>query len=303
MKTIIMRDIIELVATEEQLDELATKLTESQFYDLMMNTGTAGDRNSIEVLSTKHPGSKEYKEALVKCVGKTKKFWENANVLVGKINQHIADNDRKKFHIIDRVIDPKLIGMLEKGVPSEDEALALVIEDTYEANNILSGFINGTYDESQMAKVKLTLEGKPVEAYVGTRYECFLGRYQPKNSLVIYLLKKFRDLDKKTVTITKREIMTYVERERYSGVLEMDLLRSAFYVVFNGKNGTRTMCYPCFCETSAERKEHTKERYYPTEFPEKIVVTVHESTWALLTNVACEYKEALLSIQRQLNTL
>lgn len=291
MKTIIMRDIVELVATDEQLDDLANHLTESQFYDLMMNTGTEGDSTSIAVLSNKHPGSKEYKEALVKYVGKTKKFWENANELVTNINKDISNSDRKKFHIIDRVLDQKLIGLLEKGVPSNEDALALVIEDKYEANNILSGFVNGTYDESMMARVKLTLEGKPREAYIGTRYEYFLGRYQPKNSLVIYLLKKFRDLDRKTVTLTKREIMTHVERERYSGVLEMDLLRSAFYVVFNNKDKTRTMCYPCFCDATAERKEHTKECYYPTEYPEAVTVTIHESTWALLTNVACEYKE------------
>ena len=287
MKTVIMRDIVGLAATEEQLDELAETLTQSQFYDLMMNIGTDGNSEDIAVLSKNHPGSKDYKDALVKCIGKPKKFWDNANTLVANINKDIAESDRTKFHVIDRVIDPKLIDLLDKGVPSNDEALALVIEDTYDANNVLAGLLNGYYDDSMMAEVKLTLEGKPVQAHIGTQCEFFCGRYQPKNSLIIYLLKKFRDTDRKTVTLTKREIQMYVERERYAGVVELHILESAFYVLFGGEKKKRSMGYPYFSAVTTRRSDNTSG--YPSEFPEEITVTINDESWALLTNVACEY--------------
>lgn len=281
MKTVIMRDIIEKVATPEQLQNMHDALTPPQYYDLMMNNGTGDSKpEDIGVLGKEHDGSKDYIKALTAHLGKNKKFWENANTLVLNVNKEISSSDRMKFPLVDRIIDDKLITMLENGVPSNEDALNCVTEDVVDGNNLLSQLINEAVPHDSWVSAVLTIEGVEAKVHIGAEIEQFALHYQSSSSLVINILKEFRSQGTTEIHLGKVFLDKYVEPNSYYGNLETELLSTTFTITKAKDEVTKSMCQHLFLETSAVRYEATENK--PLSIPDELIVKMHPDAWRTL---------------------
>lgn len=285
MKTIIMKDIIEKVATREQLCALHKALSPSQYYDLMMNTkvdvSENDDGKSAGVLGKDNVNSKTYKAALVEHLGMPKKFWENANALVVNINKDASVSDREDFHLVERTVSDELIHMLQKGVPGNDEALNEVIEEELEANSLLNILLLGILDRSCWINVKIMAGGNDIPAHVGLVTDDYLLRYQPKLSLLLHILREFKNAQVKTLRFDRVFLDLYAESPNYQGNLESELAKTNIQVAKSEGGKTVELCQSLFTNISTVRNvRHTDK---PMTVPDEIEITINQDAWLTLT--------------------
>lgn len=285
MKTIIMKDIIEKLADHGQLVALHDALTPAQYYDLMMNTGTTkrdDEDDPVGVLSQSNAHAKEYQKALTAHIGKTKKFWENANQLVLNINKEIRPDDRKDFHLVERVITDDLIKMLEKGVPENEAALNEVSEEVREETSLLNIFMRGNINKSSWIKVNIVTGSQKVPAYFGALVDDTCIHYQPASSLVIHILDEFRKARVKTLRFDRAFLDMYVEAPYYTGNLERELGKVTVMLATIGDGETRELCHSMFTNISTVRNEALDSM--PRTCPDTLEITINEEAWVTLTS-------------------
>lgn len=281
MKTIILKDIIKAIATPDKLAALHSALTPMQYFDLMMNTGSSDNAEDIGVLSTGHTDAATYLQALVEHIGKTKKFWTNANKLIVEINKGISIGNRKRFHIEERTISPKLITMLEKEVPETSEALNYVTEENLDTGDLLSMYLCGKADEANgKVTVKLQFPDKEVVSSIRLNVRPFGLRFQTFDHFILQILKEFRNNGTKKITFGKEVLDMYIEPNAYFGFAEGDVCATFLQMTIDGDNDSKLgLGLPVFSNVDATRTDETVEN----QTPESMTITINEDAWLTLT--------------------
>lgn len=290
MKTLTMKDLILAALTKDQVCSLCSSLEDYQYFDLMMNIGADGEEDQIGVLSKNHVDSKEYMKALCAVGPYDKTFWNNANELVLNINKNIAMSSRRRFHVEDRFLDQKLIEALKTRVPSNQEALDWVTEDTYPTNTPLAMILRGEDNADQLdttnpcadtdAALQVSFsELSDKRLIVRLHCEPFALRFQPYNAFILRILNEFRKQGTKTITLTKEFLGCYIEPVAYIGFAELDI-SGQIHIMEITDVERKSMSRPIFRSVTATRLGNSD---VPATIPDSMTFEIDNDTWLTLT--------------------
>lgn len=284
MKTITMRDIITKVAQPGQIESLCEELTHPQYFSLMADVGTeCEDPQSIGVLRPENKESKTFIKALVKCFDKPKKFWENANALILSVNEGIDNDDRLRFHLEDRIIEDELITLLDKGVPSNADALKHVVEIPDGDKTILDKILSGAINRFTTATGTLRLSNGMHKACVGLFATETSYRFMEADTMTAVLLRVFKNSGQKKVTLRKAFLESYIDPNHYWGNLESELARTSVIVSLLKDDGTSdTLVINIFSNLVAKRMKGGNE--ISNELPDELEITMNDEVWYILTS-------------------